>query len=80
MYCDNRLTLTSPTVRNNIEQALKATIEENYPDAELLMGTATAGIAHAAITAHLMNLSMGYVRSGSKDHGQRNKIEGRFEK
>ena len=80
IYCDNRLTLTSPAVRDNIEQALKATIEENYPDAELLMGTATAGIAHAAITAHLMNLPMGYVRSGSKDHGQRNKIEGRFEK
>ena len=80
IYCDNRLTLTSPAVRDNIEQALKATIEENYPDAELLMGTATAGIAHAAITAHLMNLPMGYVRSGSKDHGRRNRIEGRFEK
>lgn len=80
IYCDNRLTLTSPAVRDNIEQALKATIEENYPDAKLLMGTATAGIAHAAITAHLMNLPMGYVRSGSKDHGRRNRIEGRFEK
>ena len=80
IYCDNRLTLTSPAVRDNIEQALKATIEENYPDAELLMGTATAGIAHTAITAHLMNLPMGYVRSGSKDHGRRNRIEGRFEK
>ena len=80
IYCDNRLTLTSPAVRDNIEQALKVTIEENYPDAELLMGTATAGIAHAAITAHLMNLPMGYVRSGSKDHGRRNRIEGRFEK
>ena len=80
IYCDNRLTLTSPAVRDDIEQALKATIEENYPDAELLMGTATAGIAHAAITAHLMNLPMGYVRSGSKDHGRRNRIEGRFEK
>lgn len=80
IYCDNRLTLTSPAVRDNIEQALKATIEENYPDAELLMGTATAGIAHAAITAHLMNLPIGYVRSGSKDHGRRNRIEGRFEK
>lgn len=80
IYCDNRLTLTSPAVRDNIEQALKATIEENYPDAELLMGTATAGIAHAAITAHLMNLPMGYVRSGNKDHGRRNRIEGRFEK
>ena len=80
IYCDNRLTLTSPAVRDNIEHALKATIEENYPDAELLMGTATAGIAHAAITAHLMNLPMGYVRSGSKDHGRRNRIEGRFEK
>lgn len=80
IYCDNRLTLTSPAVRDDIEQALKATIEENYPDAELLMGTATAGIAHAAITAHLMNLPMGYVRSGSKDHGRRNRIEGRFKK
>ncbi len=79
VYCDNRLTLTSPEVRNDVEEALAEAIRENYPDAEVLMGTATAGIAHAAITAHLMGLPMGYVRSGAKDHGRQNRIEGRLE-
>ena len=76
VYCDNRLTLTAPAVRTDVEQGLKALIEKNYPDAEVLMGTSTAGIAHAAITAHLMGLPMGYVRSGAKDHGRQNQIEG----
>lgn len=80
VYCDNRLTLTAPEVRTNVENGLKALIEENYPDAEVLMGTSTAGIAHAAITAHLMGLPMGYVRSGNKDHGRQNRIEGKLEK
>ena len=80
VYCDNRLTLTAPEVRTDVENGLKALIEENYPDAEVLMGTATAGIAHAAITAHLMGLPMGYVRSGNKDHGRQNRIEGKLEK
>ncbi len=80
VYCDNRLTLTAPEVRTDVENGLKALIEENYPDAEVLMGTSTAGIAHAAITAHLMNLPMGYVRSGNKDHGRQNRIEGKLEK
>ena len=80
VYCDNRLTLTAPEVRTDVENGLKALIEENYPDAEVLMGTSTAGIAHAAITAHLMGLPMGYVRSGNKDHGRKNQIEGRLEK
>lgn len=80
VYCDNRLTLTAPEVRTDVETGLKALIEENYPDAEVLMGTSTAGIAHAAITAHLMNLPMGYVRSGNKDHGRQNRIEGKLEK
>lgn len=79
-YCDNRLTLTAPEVRTDVETGLKALIEENYPEAEVLMGTSTAGIAHAAITAHLMNLPMGYVRSGNKDHGRQNRIEGKLEK
>ena len=79
IYCDNRLTLTAPQVRTHVEQGLKALIETCYPDAEVLMGTSTAGIAHAAITAHLMNLPMGYVRSGAKDHGRGNQIEGRLE-
>ena len=79
VYCDNRLTLTAPEVRTDVETGLKALIEENYPDAEVLMGTSTAGIAHAAITAHLMGLPMGYVRSGAKDHGRQNRIEGRLE-
>ncbi|MFR5784815.1 MAG: orotate phosphoribosyltransferase [Acutalibacteraceae bacterium] len=80
VYCDNRLTLTAPEVRTDVETGLKELIEENYPEAEVLMGTSTAGIAHAAITAHLMNLPMGYVRSGNKDHGRQNRIEGKFEK
>ena len=80
IYCDNRLTLTAPEVRTHVEQGLKALIETYYPDAEVLMGTSTAGIAHAAITAHLMNLPMGYVRSGAKDHGRGNQIEGKLEK
>ncbi len=80
VYCDNRLTLTAPEVRTDVETGLKALIEENYPDAEVLMGTSTAGIAHAAITAHLMGLPMGYVRSGNKDHGRQNRIEGKLEK
>ncbi len=80
VYCDNRLTLTAPKVRTDVENGLKALIEENYPDAEVLMGTSTAGIAHAAITAHLMGLPMGYVRSGNKDHGRQNRIEGKLEK
>lgn len=80
VYCDNRLTLTAPEVRTDVENGLKALIEENYPDAEVLMGSSTAGIAHAAITAHLMGLPMGYVRSGNKDHGRQNRIEGKLEK
>ena len=80
VYCDNRLTLTDVEVRNDVEQGLAQIIKENYPDAEVLMGTSTAGIAHAAITGHIMNLPMGYVRSGAKDHGRQNRIEGRLEK
>ena len=80
VYCDNRLTLTAPEVRTDVETGLKELIEENYPEAEVHMGTSTAGIAHAAITAHLMNLPMGYVRSGNKDHGRQNRIEGKLEK
>ena len=80
VYCDNRLTLTAPEVRTDVENALAETIRREYPEAEVLMGTSTAGIAHAAITGHLLNLPMGYVRSGSKDHGRQNQIEGRLEK
>ena len=80
IYCDNRLTLTAPDVRTDVEESLAATIKKVFPDAEVQMGTATAGIAHAAITAHLMGLPMGYVRSGAKDHGRGNQIEGRLEK
>ena len=80
VYCDNRLTLTAPEVRTDVETGLKELIEENYPEAEGLMGTSTAGIAHAAITAYLMGLPMGYVRSGNKDHGRQNRIEGKLEK
>ena len=79
VYCDNRLTLTAPDVRNDVEYGLMELLKEHYPDVEVLMGTSTAGIAHAAITAHLMGLPMGYVRSGSKDHGRKNQIEGRLE-
>ncbi len=80
VYCDNRLTLTAPEVRNRVEKGLKGLIEQHLPDVQVVMGTSTAGIAHAAITAHLMGLPMGYVRSGSKDHGRKNQIEGRLEK
>lgn len=80
VYCDNRLTLTSPKVRTDVENGLAELIKENYPEVEVLMGTSTAGIAHAAITAHLMDLPMGYVRSGAKDHGRQNQIEGKLEK
>ncbi len=80
VYCDNRLTLTSTAVRNDVENGLAALIKENYPDAEVLMGTSTAGIAHAAITAHILDMPMGYVRSGAKDHGRQNQIEGKLEK
>ena len=80
VYCDNRLTLTAPAVRTDVENGLAEIIRCEYPEAEVLMGTSTAGIAHAAITAHLMGLPMGYVRSGAKDHGRQNQIEGRLEK
>ena len=80
VYCDNRLTLTAPKVRNDVENGLAELINAYYPDAEVLMGTSTAGIAHAAITGHIMGLPMGYVRSGAKDHGRQNQIEGRLEK
>ncbi len=80
VYCDNRLTLTAPKVRNDVENGLAELIKKHYPDAEVLMGTSTAGIAHAAITAHLLDMPMGYVRSGAKDHGRQNQIEGKLEK
>ena len=80
VYCDNRLTLTAPAVRTDVENALAETIKKNYPEVEVLMGTSTAGIAHAAIVGHIMNLPMGYVRSGAKDHGRQNQIEGKLEK
>ena len=79
VYCDNRLTLTAPAVRNHVENGLAQLIREYYPSVEVLMGTSTAGIAHAAIVGHLMDLPMGYVRSGNKDHGRQNRIEGRLE-
>ena len=80
VYCDNRLTLTAPAVRLDVEKGLAELIKTHYPEAEVLMGTSTAGIAHAAITAHLLDMPMGYVRSGAKDHGSQNQIEGRLEK
>ena len=80
IYCDNRLTLTAPEVRTRVEDGLAEVIKEHYPEAEVLMGTSTAGIAHAAITADKLNLPMGYVRGSSKDHGRKNQIEGRLEK
>ena len=80
VYCDNRLTLTSVNVRNDVENSLAEVIRREYPDVEVLMGTSTAGIAHAAIVGHIMGLPMGYVRSGSKDHGRQNQIEGKLEK
>lgn len=78
IYCDNRLTLTAPEVRNDVEDGLAKLIKDYYPDAEVLMGTSTAGIAHAAICGHLLGMPMGYVRSGSKDHGRQNRIEGKL--
>ena len=78
IYCDNRLTLTAPEVRTHIEEGLSEIIKNEFLEAEVLMGTATAGIAHAAITAHIMGLPMGYVRSGAKDHGRQNQIEGKL--
>ena len=78
VYCDNRLTLTAPEVRCDVENGLVSLIREHYPEAEVLMGTSTAGIAHAAICGHIMGLPMGYVRSGAKDHGRNNQIEGRL--
>lgn len=79
VYCDNRLTLTAPEVRNHVENGLVSVVREYYPQVEVLMGTSTAGIAHAAITAHIMGIPMGYVRSGAKDHGRNNQIEGKLE-
>ncbi len=79
VYCDNRLTLTAPAVRRDVEEGLAKLVKEYYPEAEVLMGTSTAGIAHAAITAHLLDMPMGYVRSGAKGHGRQNQIEGRLE-
>lgn len=80
VYCDNRLTLTAPAVRLDVENGLAETVKKYYPDCEVLMGTSTAGIAHAAIVGHLLGLPMGYVRSGAKDHGRGNQIEGKLEK
>ena len=79
VYCDNRLTLTAPAVRNDVEKGLAELIKTHFPTAEVLMGTSTAGIAHAAITAHILDMPMGYVRSGAKDHGRQNQIEGKLE-
>ncbi len=79
VYCDNRLTLSDHKVRLDVENSIAATVKELYPEAEVLMGTSTAGIAHAAISAHLLGLPMGYVRSGNKDHGRQNRIEGKLE-
>ena len=79
IYCDNRLTLTAPEVRTDVEKGLAETVKKYYPEAEVLMGTSTAGIAHAAITAHMLDMPMGYVRGSSKDHGRNNKIEGKLE-
>ena len=78
IYCDNRLTLSDTQVRDDVENGLATLIREHYPQAEVLMGTSTAGIAHAAITATILNLPMGYVRSGAKDHGRGNQIEGKL--
>lgn len=80
IYCDNRLTLSAPEVRKDVEAGLAEIVREYYPDAEVLMGTSTAGIAHAAITATILDMPMGYVRSGHKDHGRQNQIEGKLEK
>lgn len=80
VYCDNRLILTDPSARGKVESAIAQTVKENYPEAEALMGTSTAGIAHAAIAAHILGIPMGYVRGSAKDHGRQNRIEGRLEK
>ena len=80
VYCDNRLILTAPEVRGRVEQAIADTVRREYPDAEVLMGTSTAGIAHAAIAGHILGMPMGYVRGSAKDHGRHNQIEGRLEK
>ena len=80
VYCDNRLILTAPAVRDHVENCIAKTVLEKFPQAEVLMGTSTAGIAHAAIVGHILNMPMGYVRSGAKDHGRQNQIEGRLEK
>ena len=80
VYCDNRLILTAPAVRSRVEQAIADTVKKEYSDCQVLMGTSTAGIAHAAIAGHILGLPMGYVRSGAKDHGRNNQIEGRLEK
>lgn len=80
IYCDNRLILTAPKVRTTVETAIAQTVKEVYPSCEVLMGTSTAGIAHAGIAAHLLGMPMGYVRSGNKDHGRQNQIEGKLEK
>lgn len=80
VYCDNRLILTAPKHRNVVESAIAETVKKEYPECEVLMGTSTAGIAHAAIAAHLIGMPMGYVRSGNKDHGRQNRIEGKLEK
>ena len=79
VYCDNRLTLTAPAVRCHVEQGLAELVKEHFPETEVLMGTSTAGITHAAIVGHLLDLPMGYVRSGAKDHGRKNQIEGRLD-
>ncbi|MCR5330156.1 MAG: orotate phosphoribosyltransferase [Lachnospiraceae bacterium] len=80
VYCDNRLILTAPEVRNTVEQAIADTVKEEYPECEVLMGTSTAGIAHAAIAGHILGMPMGYVRGSAKDHGRGNRIEGKLEK
>ena len=80
VYCDNRLTLTAPEVRTMIEEGLAEVVKKEYPECEVLMGTSTAGIAHAAITGHILDMPMGYVRSSNKDHGRTNRIEGKLEK
>ena len=80
VYCDNRLTLTAPEVRDVIEQGIAETVRARFPEAQVLMGTSTAGIAHAAIAGHILGMPMGYVRGSAKDHGRANRIEGKLEK
>ncbi|MBR5496896.1 MAG: orotate phosphoribosyltransferase [Clostridia bacterium] len=80
VYCDNRLILTAPEHRVTVETAIAETVKKEYPECDVLMGTSTAGIAHAAIAAHILDMPMGYVRSGNKDHGRQNRIEGKLEK